>query len=467
MVRDDRAPSVFALVMNGNEETIPDQLQALLRTYPDLEVVEAILPDINGNFRGKWLARSKIDKAFRDGIKMPLSTLAFDVWGRDPESWVYDNGDADGICKLDANSLVPVPWMSRTTAQVLLSLNETNGQPCAYDPRAILARLIRQFKQLGLTPVVASEMEFYLLNRECDLHGKPQHTQQSKMSIAAIGGQTYGIETMQEMAEIMHGIRDACSAQHLPIDTLIKEAALSQYEINLDHQSDAMLAADQGLLLKRAIKGVAGKYGMRASFMAKPFADTAGNGMHIHCSLLDEEGNNAFDNNTDTGNGLLRHAVAGCLASMNDCMLLFAPHMNSYRRYQSGSHAPTAPSWGYENRTVAVRIPADKHSNMRIEHRVTGADAHPHLVIAAIIGGMLNGIREKLEPPAPLTGNAYLREDSPLPKTWADAIERFSRSKFIETYFGEEFQRVFTATKRQELEEFNKHITPLEYMSYL
>lgn len=457
--------------MSGTDEpkltASPRQLQDLLDDHPDIEVFEAILPDINGRLRGKWIARSKIDKAFKGSLKLPLSTLAFDVWGRDPEAWVYEGGDADGICEPDAGTLAPVPWLERPTAQVLLSLNNVSGESCAYDPRGILRALSERFKKRGLTPVVATEMEFYLFQRDFDVTGRPLHTQTENGGSVAIGGQTYGIDAMRDVAEVMHGIRDACHAQNLPVDTLIKEAAPSQYEINLYHQDDPLLAADQGLMLQRAIKGVSQQHDMRASFMAKPFTELAGNGMHVHCSLVDTNGDNAFDNGTDEGNTLLRHAIAGCLAVMSDCMLLFAPHLNSYRRFQPDNHAPTAPTWGYENRTVAIRVPADSHKAMRIEHRVAGADASPHLVIAAIIAGMLYGIDNKMEPEKPLAGDAYKQRDPVLPDNWPEALQKFSKSTFVRDYLGEEFQRIYALTKQQEIAEFQKHVTPLEYQSYL
>jgi glutamine synthetase len=201
--------------------------------------------------------------------------------------------------------------------------------------------------------------------------------------------------------------------------------------------------------------------------MAKPFGDIEGNGMHVHCSLIDNDGNNAFNNGTDQGNELLRHAIAGCLDSMKDCMLLFAPHLNSYRRFQRGSHAPVSPTWGYENRTTSVRIPADSHAAMRLEHRVAGADASPHLVIAAVIAGMLHGIENSLQAPEPLEGDAYNQSVASLPRYWPDALEAFKNSRFIEKYFGAEFQRVFCEAKMQEMDEFDKHVTLQEYDAYL
>jgi glutamine synthetase len=327
----------------------------------------------------------------------------------------------------------------------------------------MLQGLMARFAELGLTPVLATEMEFYLLNDQRDAQGKPLHTQTDCVGGALASGQTYGIDMMDDMSELMHGIRDACTAQHLPIDTLVKESAPSQYEINLYHNADALVAADQAVMLQRVIKGVAKAQGLRATFMAKPFGELAGNGMHVHCSLLDADGANAFDDGTARGTDLLRHAIAGCLATMEDSMLLFAPNLNSYRRFQRGTHAPLAPSWGYENRTVAVRVPADAPIATRIEHRVAGADAQPHLVIAAILSGMLYGIENKLEAAAPLEGNAYDQLPASLPRYWPDALARFERSEFIGAYLGSDFQRVYTLLKQQEMDEFDRQVTPLEY----
>jgi len=438
-------------------------LQEFLLANLDIEVFEVILPDIAGGLRGKWVTRDKIHKVFAGGLKLPTSALAFDVWGRDVEAFVFDSGDGDGICEADIDTLVRVPWAKRPTAQVLLSLREVSGEPCENDTRFLLKRLMERFASYGLTPVVASEMEFYLLCEEDDALGRPVHTQSDRVGGALASGQTYGIDTMEDMAELMHSIRDACSVQGLPIDTLIKEGAPSQYEINLYHSPSALVAADQAVLLQRTIKGVAKQHGLRASFMAKPFGDLAGNGMHVHCSLVDKDDNNAFDDGTGAGNELLRQAIAGCLASMEECMLIFAPNLNSYRRFQRGTHAPLAPSWGYENRTVSLRVPADAPAATRIEHRVSGADANPYLAIAAILAGMLHGIENKLEAPQPLQGNAYDQLPPSLPRYWPDALARFESSEFIGDNFGKVFQRAYALTKAQELDEFDKQVTPLEY----
>lgn len=438
-------------------------LETFLQEHPDIEVFEVILKDLCGGLRGKWVNRDKIRKVMAGNMKMPLSTLAFDVWGRDAEAWVFDSGDGDGCCQPDVRTLAPVPWASRPTGQVFMSMAELDGKPCSYDPRIIVSRLVQKFAALGLTPVMASEMEFHLLPEEMDETGRPRHTQIDRVGGRLCAGQTYGIEVMAEQAALMHAIRDACEAQGLPTDTLIKESAPSQYEINLFHCPDALLAADQAVMLQRAIRSVARQHGYIATFMAKPFDDIAGNGMHVHCSLLDRDGNNVFDDGTGRGTELLRQAIAGCLDTMEESMLLYAPNRNSYRRFQRGSHAPLAPTWGYENRTVSVRVPADVPAATRMEHRLAGADANPYLVIAGILAGMLHGIENKLEPPAPLRGNAYDQVDASLPRQWSEALSRFADSEFIRDHLGAEFQRLYAILKQQELDEFDQQITLLEY----
>ncbi|WP_208022070.1 glutamine synthetase family protein [Pseudomaricurvus hydrocarbonicus] len=454
-----------ALKKESSKQQAMDTVKHFLDSHPDMELFEVLLPDLNGNLRGKWLAPSKLSKALQGKLKLPLSTLAFDVWGRDSEACVFDSGDADGIALLDLATLAEVPWLDRSTGQVLMSLRQVDGQMCGFDGRHLLDTLVRRLSDLGLTAVLACEIEFNLF-AESLAEGTPQLTDQTP-GAQVIAGNTYGIEAMQEASDVMHAINDACRQQGLPVDTLIKEAGPSQYEINLYHQADALKAADQAVMLKRLIKGVARQHGYRASFMAKPFGDAPGNGMHVHCSLLNAEGDNVFNDGTELGTPLLRQAIAGCLQSMSDAMLLFAPHLNSYRRFQKSSHAPLSATWGYENRTVAIRVPADAPQATRIEHRVAGADANPYLVVAAILGGMLLGIERQLEAPEPVTGNGYAQDADLLPAYWPEAQQRFLSSAFIRDYFGEEFQTVFGSIKQQELDEFNRHVSTLEYEACL
>lgn len=266
---------------------------------------------------------------------------------------------------------------------------------------------------------------------------------------------------------MLEQIHRACQLQSLPFDGVVKESAPSQYEINMQHVDNPVLAAKQIIQMKRLIKGVAGKHGLVASFMAKPFEDEAGNGMHVHCSVLDERGVNIFDDGSDMGTELLRSAIAGCLDHMADSVAIFAPSFNAYRRFQPGCHAPTYPCWGYENRTVAVRVPAGSNSARRLEHRVAGADANPYLLFAVLLSAMLEGMKNELTPPLPVSGDGYAQEQETLPVYIQDAVKKFSDSDFIRDNLGGELQRIYTLTKEQEIAEFRRRITDLEYQSYL
>jgi glutamine synthetase len=235
----------------------------------------------------------------------------------------------------------------------------------------------------------------------------------------------------------------------------------------MQHVDNPVLAAKKIIMMKRLIKGVAAKHGLIASFMAKPFEDEAGNGMHVHCSVLDESGRNIFDDGTERGTPKLHHAIGGCLRYMGEAVAIFAPSFNAYRRFQPGCHAPTFPSWGYENRTVAVRVPAGSNSARRLEHRVAGADANPYLLFAVLLGAMLAGMEQEIPCGDPITGDGYSQEKATLPVYMPDAVNMFRESEFVRKALGSELQRIFTLTKEQELAEFRKRISELEYQSFL
>jgi glutamine synthetase len=443
------------------------QLEQFLQLHPDIEIFEVLLHDLNGAQRGKWLPREQIDKLFKGSYKMPQSSCSLDSWGRDLEELVTATGDRDGVCIPHASTLAPVPWADRPTAQVVVSMGNFSGdKPYLGDCRVALENVLARFAKLGLTPVVASEMEFHLFELDRDQFGAPQHSQRALDGSPALGGRTYGLDAMRDTAPLMDAINRAAKIQDLPVDTLITEFGPSQFEINLYHQSCALRACDQGSMLKRAIRQVARSHDRVASFMAKPFADQVGNGMHIHFSLLDAEGNNVFDNGTDSGSELLNQAVAGCLATMADSMAIFAPNINSFRRMVPGCYAPLAPNWGYENRTTAIRIPGGDHRAIRIEHRVAGADANIYLTVATMLAGVLYGIENKLTAPPAVEGDAGEVEPV-LPHFWNDALKTFEQSDFICDALGAELQRNYAQSKRMEKQEFDSRVTLLEYDAYL
>ncbi|MDB4470874.1 glutamine synthetase family protein [Deltaproteobacteria bacterium] len=436
-----------------------------LRAHPQITTIEALLPDCNGVLRGKWLPRHKLAKIFEGELKLPKTALSLDIWGRDVEELVFASGDADGICRPVEGSLLPTPWSPRGEhGQIMLSMFDEDGSPYMGDPRHVLKRILARFHAAGWRPVVAAELEFSLVTWD---ETRPVHTCPAPAGSAPVGGNTYGLDMLNHHMEMIEDLRVACELQDLPFEGVVKESAPSQYEINMQHVDNPVLAAKQIIQMKRLIKGVASKHGLIASFMPKPFEDEAGNGMHVHCSVLDENGANVFDDGSEKGTPLLHHAIAGCLEHMAESVAIMAPSFNAYRRFQPGCHAPTYPSWGYENRTVAVRVPAGSHSARRLEHRVAGADANPYLLFSVLLGAMLEGMERGLSPAEPVHGDGYMQEHSSLPVYMPDAVRIFSESTFISNYLGDELQRIFTLTKEQEIAEFRRRISTLEYQSFL
>lgn len=443
------------------------EVEAFLAKHPDTEFVEAFLVDLNGIPRGKRLPGSALRRIFEAGVNLPASTIVLDVWGHDVQAsgLIFDTGDADHPCFPVAGSLRPLPWGQRRAAEILLRMFTPAGEPFGGDPRNVLAAVVARFEAEGLTPVVATELEFRLFQGELGDNGVPlpperlrRHGNQSQL---------YGLDELDSLEELFVDVERACEAQGLPTDTVIAESEDGQYEINLRHVPDPLLAADQAVLLKRTIKAVARRHGLIASFMAKPFGDQAGNGMHVHVSLLDGHGDNVFAAPSGGWSERLLHAVGGLTATMMESTAVFAPHANSFRRFQAEAHVPLAPTWGRDNRTTALRIPLGKAEAMRVEHRVAGADANPYLVLAAVLGGMHHGMIGKLAPPPETEGNAYAQHSTTLPDDWGRALEAFEQSAFVRDYLGEDCRRLFSVCKRQERDRFQRTVPRIEYDTYL
>lgn len=451
------------------DRRLADAARAFLESAPDLRFVDAFLIDLNGVARGKRLPAKGAMKLFEGGLRLPRSLIGVDVWGTDvfDNGLVVDTGDQDGVCLPLEPGLVPTPWAKEKTAQVQLMMAEANGGAFLADPRQLLAETQRRLATKGLHPVAAIELEFYLLSGKSDDLGRPL-TPASKFSgRRVVDGRVYAMSELDAYADFFSDLYAACDAQGLPLDTAVIEAGPSQFEVNLKHQKDVLNAADQSIQLKRAIKGVAAKHGLLASFMAKPFGDLPGNGMHVHMSMLDDAGANAFDGDGEKGSRLFMQAIAGLIATAPEAMIFFAPHFNSWRRFQEGSHAPTRATWGYENRTAAIRVPTDTGANRRFEHRVAGADANPYLVLAALLAGALHGVEKKLAPPAALEGNAYKSDAPKLALGWRAALEAFARGSVLAPAYGALMTRVFSACKRQEMATIDRRVTDVEYDSYL
>ena len=456
--------------MADSKHTTPaaDAARAFLGANTDIEAVQLVLTDACGVGRGKNIAREELEPLFASGRNVAGSILGLDVTGEDVDGTglVWDVGDADQCCRPVPGTLVRAPWLTRPTAQVLGSLYELDGRPARADPRHVLARTVERLAARGYTPVIAVELEFYLLQRGEDGRLQPAAGLLSGERRNRIDA--YGLGRLDDMSPLFDDLYAAARMQGLPVRTLMSEYAPGQFEITLEHRADALRAVDEAILFKRAVRGVAARHGCVACFMAKPFAERAGSGMHLHASLADAAGRNAFAADDPAGTVELRHAIGGLKATMADGMAIFAPNANSYRRFRAMSYAPVAATWGVNNRSVSLRVPAGPPSSRHVEHRVAGADANPYLVAALVLGGMLQGLDERIDPGPPIVGNGYQQAPrGELPTHWPAALERAATSPFLAATCGREFLQVFLAIKAQECEKFGALVTDRDYEWYL
>jgi glutamine synthetase len=443
--------------------------EAFLAAHPDTGEIELLLPDNNGVIRGKRLAADGLVKLYRDGVRLPESIFALDITGDDvvEAGLLWEQGVADRVCRPVPGTLCPVPWHRRPMAQALLTMHNDDGSPFFAEPRQVLARVLERFAGAGLTPVVAVELEFYLIDRERSPDGRLLAPISPLTGLRQKGIQSQSLAALEEFDDFFAEVTTAAAIQGLPVEGAVSEAAPGQYEVNLNHVGDALAAADHGVLLKRLVRGVAGRAGFEATFMAKPFANTAGNGLHLHVSLLDGDGRNIFDDGGERGTDALRHAIGGLAATMTESMAIMAPNANSFRRFQTGGFTPAAPSWGYNNRTVALRVPGGEARARRIEHRVAGADANVYLVAAAVLAGIHHGIVGRIDPGPPIAGNSHDGTERTLPDSWADALRAFDAARILPDYLGLEFCRVHSACRWAERRKFEAAVSPLEYEWYL
>ena len=427
-----------------------NDLENWLRKHPQVRTIRVAAADLNGQARGKRIPARFADNVIKNGTRFPMSVLNLDIWGEDIEDspLVFEMGDADGILRPTERGFMPMPWLEAPTALLPIWMYRENGRPYEGDPRHALRAVVDRYKARGLTPVVAMELEFFLIDDSGKSLQVPVSPRSGKRRKAA---ETLSIRALDAFDTFFTDLYDACEAMDIPADTAISETGLGQFEINMMHQPDALRAADDAWLFKMLVKGLARRHGFAASFMAKPYPEYSGNGLHTHFSVIDGTGRNVFDNGGPEGTETMRHAIAGCLEGIHDSTLVFAPHANSFDRLVPGSHAPTAICWGYENRTVAIRVPSGANAARRIEHRVAGGDVNPYLMLTAILGAALNGIEDGVSPPAPITGNAYADPGLPqVPDTWDEAIADFEASPVIARIFPAELIRNYVLTKRQE-----------------
>jgi glutamine synthetase len=444
------------------------ELERFLNAHPTVRFFDAFVNDLNTVERGKRIDRDGIARVFAQGMPLPGSMFALDIEGGTIEATGlgFDDGDADRPCLPIPGTLVPVPWQS-DVAQVQLRMFEQDGTRFFGDPRGLLERQVASFASLGLTPVVAIEYEFYLVDRERGPAGLPRPPAGPLTGRREFRTQINSMTDLNEYSGLLAEIDRVCHLQDVPATSSLAEYGPGQYEVNLAHAPDALRVCDEALRFKRIVKSVARAQGCDATFLPKPYRDMAGSGLHVHVSLLDQAGRNIFAAPDPQSSPRLRHAIAGTLATLGDGMAVCAPGPNSYRRFRAEAYVPVHADWSVNNRGSAVRVPAGDAQNLRIEHRLAGADANPYLVVAWVLAGIRLGLTRELEPPPSVTGNAYEKPGEPLPIHWNEAIERFARSEFAMQCFGEKFVKLYTTVKRAECQEFAAQVTPLEIQRYL
>jgi glutamine synthetase len=466
-------PGIITCARCGAEESqmkfaTEQEARDFLDQNPDIDAFELFILDANGVPRGKLLHRDELLAVYQSGRPLPSTILGLTLNGDDVENsgLVWDVGDIDCRAYPLAGSLVRLPWRRMPTAAVQVSMHPSEGMPAAIaDPRHVLIGVIERLKADGFHPVMACELEFYLLDQKPDAQGRPQ---------PALDGdgrrprttQVYGLRELEQIEPFLADLYAACKAQGIPARTAISEYAPGQVEITLEH-GDALQAMDQAVRYKRLVKGVANAHGMQACFMAKPFDHLAGTGMHMHVSLADAEGRNLFASEDPAGTPQLRLAVGGMLASLLDSLLLFCPNANSYRRFQANSYAPLAPTWGVDNRTVSLRVPGGPAYTRHIEHRICGADANPYLAAAAILAAIHRGIRDEIDPGEPVEGNGYAQAKELLPTDWLTALQALENSSWAREALGPEFLGVYLAVKRAEYRQFMAEVGEQDWRWYL
>ncbi len=449
----------------------PAEAEAFLAAHPEIEAFDIVLHDSNGIGRGKIIRRHELLSIYKSGRHMPISILGLDICGEDVHETglIWDQGDGDRRALPIPGTLVPLTGTNPPRGEVLLSLYNLDGSPMTSDPRHALARQADALAAEGLFPAAAFELEFFLLANERDARGKMVPARDVLDGRANSKTDVYSVDQLHGMLPLFNDIYAGARAAGIKAETLISEFAPGQYEMTLHYRTDVLQAADDLMRLKRLVRMHARLHGVTACFMAKPNEDYAGSGMHFHVSLLDKAGQNVFVEPIEGQyNDTIRHALGGLIRTMGESMLVFAPHANSWRRFASQSYAPVSPTWGVNNRSVALRIPAGDIRARRIEHRPAGVDANPYLVAATVLAGIRHGLKHQIDPGPEVTGNGYdAKTDVVIPRDWRQAIEAAQGSDFLKAALGTEMHRTFTAVKAAEYARVMRTVSEVDFDLYL
>lgn len=458
--------------MTSPSGSTPTEATEFLAAHPEIEAFDIVLIDANGVGRGKIIRRHELMPLFESGRHMPISVLGLDITGEDVHETglIWDSGDGDLRAWPIPGTLVPLHGTQPARGQVMLSMYHLDGAPMTSDPRHALARQVEILAGMGLHPAAAFELEFFLLANDRDGDGKVQPARAVLDGRQSAKTEVYSVDHLHGMEPLFSDIYAAARVQGIPAETVISEYAPGQYELTLTYRPDIMRAADDLVMLKRLVRTQARRHGVTACFMAKPIEKYAGSGMHLHVSLRDGSGRNVFtETDGETRSLPLLQGLGGLIQTMAESMLVFAPHANSWRRFVSQSYAPVAPTWGVNNRSVALRVPAGDAKSRRIEHRPSGVDANPYLVAATVLAGIVKGLDEGLDPGPETTGNGYEADETrtTMPVDWRAAIEAAKASSFLKGALGEDLHRTLVAIKQSEYLRVARTVSELDYHLYL
>ena len=421
--------------------------------------VECLVPDMTGRARGKFIP---VDKFIKEDSRLPEAILVQTVTG--DYTVVHDElvgpMDTDMLLRPDADTMRLVPWVEYPTAQIIHDCYTREGEPHALATRNVLRRVLSLYEAEGWRPVVAPEVEFYLIQKNLD----PDHELEAPIGRSGrreAGRQAYSIDAVNEFDPIIEEMYDFCEAQELDVNSLIHESGIAQLEINFLH-GDALNLADQVFVFKRTVHEAALRHDIYATFMAKPMEHEPGSAMHIHQSIVDTKtGLNIFSNEDGTEHERFRHFIGGLQKYTPGAIAFFAPNVNSYRRFAPKIAAPINLHWGYENRTAGIRVPDSSAQARRVENRFPGVDTNPYLAIAVSLACGYLGMKQGIEASEPHTGDAF-QEPITIARSLEQALKLLNENDDLKELLGLSFVKAYCAVKQEEFETFNRVISSWE-----
>jgi glutamine synthetase len=429
-----------------------------------VDEIECLVPDLTGVARGKILPRTRFTQD--RGMRLAESVLGMTVTGEAPDSAEYggiiSDNDLDMELLADPSTACLVPWVPEParTAQLIHDCYFADGRLVDFAPRSVLRKVRQLYADIGLSPVVAPELEFYLIAQNTD-PDIPLSAPIGRSGRAETSRQHYSIDAVNEFDPLFEDIYKWCEIMDLEVDTLIHEMGAGQMEVNFLH-GDPLDLADRVFYFKRTLREAALRHKMYATFMAKPMSNEPGSAMHIHQSIVDSKtGQNIFSNPDGSPTDAFRHYIGGLQKYMPAAMAFFAPYVNSYRRLVRNSSAPINIRWGRDNRTVGLRVPRSKPEARRVENRVVGADANPYVATAVTLACGYLGMKEKAEPSDESGGNAYNAQRD-LPRSLSDALQNLATAPALAEVLGERFVTIYRLVKELEHDEFMTVISSWE-----